>query len=649
MLPAETQAALIERSGGNPLYAEEFVHMLTDRGLLDAGGPPDLGDERVMVPESLQALIGARLDALPPALRSLLHDASVVGKVFWSGAVVQISGEPDFKVRALLDLAVRRQLVRPVRASSLRDQAEHTFWHLLVRDVAYGQIPRAARATKHLACARWLTAAVGDRAADFADEIAFHFGEALELGPPGDADEVASIRAEAGDAYMLAGQRALRLDASRADDLLHRALSLMDAHHPSLGQASLDAARAAGLLGRVEEAEQLYLSAIVGARACDDMVLVGESLGLLSRHHARWGDPGRAHDELSEAIDILEAQPPSPELARTYNRRANEDLLSDDYLGCIEFAEKSLTLAKELDLPAEGVRALQARGAARCETGDDGGLEDMREAIRLGLEQGFAEETIVSVGNLAYQLWFREGPAIALETWRSMEELAADRGYASHVQSARMGELEALFDLGEWDEVLSIAREMEEWDRPEERRSVIGVYARMYEGWIRLRRGQLAGLVEAAEAVAEGARRVAYSEYVAPALILLAEARRADGDLAGARASFDEFAELTADIPNYRVYLLPVATRGLVAMGDVAAADALMPEGSDVRTERHEVSFLTAKAALAEAHGDVGRGGAVVRRGRSALATLRFRPGSRAHGDGPGALPACRRRARGGG
>ena len=345
----------------------------------------------------------------------------------------------------------------------------------------------------------------------------------------------------------------------------------------------------------------------MATRTADDRRALGEALGLLSRHHSKWGDPERGRHELAEAIEILEAEGPSPELARTYNRRANEALLLDEYDSCIAFAENALALARDLDMPGEIVRALQARGAARSELGDDAGLDDMREAIRLGLELGLLEETIVSVGNLAYQLWFREGPAIAYETWRSMEELASARGYASHVQMARMGQLETLFDLGDWDQVLAIAEEMGTWDLPQERRSVIGVYAQMFEAWIHLRRGQLAGLTAAAETIAEGARRVAYTEYVTPALVLLAEARRADGDLrrrAGCPATSTP--TLTAEVPNYRALLLPVAVRAfLAAMGKLETALALLPFQADVRTERHALSFLTAQAAIAAARGDV--------------------------------------------
>ena len=142
MLPAETQQALLERAGGNPLYAEEFVRLLADRG--------HLGRARgYSVPESVQALIAARLDTLAPERKQLLQDAAVMGKVFWAGAVVAMGAREPHEVELALHELSRKELVRPARTSSMEGEQEYGFWHLLVRDVCYGQIPRAARAARH--------------------------------------------------------------------------------------------------------------------------------------------------------------------------------------------------------------------------------------------------------------------------------------------------------------------------------------------------------------------------------------------------------------------------------------------------------------------------------------------------------------------
>src|SRR4029079_12885802 len=111
VLPAEAQTMLLERSGGNPLYAEEFVRMLTDRGILDPRGGLRLDPSgEVPVPQTVQALIAARLDTLSPEQKGLLHDAAVVGRVFWAGALAAMSGRGESDVRDLLHESVRKEL-----------------------------------------------------------------------------------------------------------------------------------------------------------------------------------------------------------------------------------------------------------------------------------------------------------------------------------------------------------------------------------------------------------------------------------------------------------------------------------------------------------------------------------------------------------
>ena len=180
VLPAETRAALLERAGGNPLYAEEFVRMLSDQGVVTEQGEL-VGNGEIALPESVHALIAARLDTLAPERKALLHDASVVGKVFWPGAVASVGGTDKGAVRERLRELVRKELVRPARSSSVEGEDEFLFWHALVRDVAYGQIPRASRAEKHRAAAEWIEQTAGERVADHAELIAHHYLQALEL------------------------------------------------------------------------------------------------------------------------------------------------------------------------------------------------------------------------------------------------------------------------------------------------------------------------------------------------------------------------------------------------------------------------------------------------------------------------------------
>ena len=143
LLPADTQEVLLERAGGNPLYAEQFARMLAERGSV-----ADLA-----VPETVHALVAARLDTLRPELKALLHDAAVVGRVFWSGAVASVGDRDRDAVRRDLNELMHREFVRPIRISAIAGEDEFSFWHALVRDVAYQQIPRSPRAEKHVAAA----------------------------------------------------------------------------------------------------------------------------------------------------------------------------------------------------------------------------------------------------------------------------------------------------------------------------------------------------------------------------------------------------------------------------------------------------------------------------------------------------------------
>jgi class 3 adenylate cyclase len=132
VLPADVQAALLDRAGGNPLYAEEFARIALEREALgDVGSLP--------LPESVQGLIAARLDALSDDEKALVQDAAVLGKVFWVAAVAQLSGVAVRRTEELLHGLARKQFVQRERRSSMESDTQYAFAHALVRDVAYGQ------------------------------------------------------------------------------------------------------------------------------------------------------------------------------------------------------------------------------------------------------------------------------------------------------------------------------------------------------------------------------------------------------------------------------------------------------------------------------------------------------------------------------
>ena len=188
-IPAEIREPIIERSGGNPLYAEEFVRLLKDQGLLVREGDTWLltSGAEVPLPSSIQALIAARLDTLPAERKSMLADAAVLGKVFWAGAVAEMGDRDVSEVTEAMRELSRKELVRPARRSSMDGEVEYAFWHVLARDVAYAQLPRASRASRHVAAATWLEAKSGERVEDIAEVLAHHYATAGARGCCGPA------------------------------------------------------------------------------------------------------------------------------------------------------------------------------------------------------------------------------------------------------------------------------------------------------------------------------------------------------------------------------------------------------------------------------------------------------------------------------
>src|SRR5437588_181214 len=203
VLDAGTQAQLLARAEGNPLYAEQYVRMLAERG--EAEGLP--------LPETVQGIISARLDALSPDEKALLQDAAVHGKVFWAGALADGDAAPRRLVEERLHGLERKEFVQRARRSSVAGETEYAFRHLLLRDVAYGQIPRPARAEGHRRAAEWIESL--GRPEDHAETLAHHYVSALDLAKAAGV-EVAGLADRARPALREGGERAFGLYAYQA-------------------------------------------------------------------------------------------------------------------------------------------------------------------------------------------------------------------------------------------------------------------------------------------------------------------------------------------------------------------------------------------------------------------------------------------------
>jgi predicted ATPase len=151
------------------LFLEEMVRMLVERGVVarDGGTWVLRGDPATVgVPETVQAVIAARIDRLGTGERAVLQRASVIGEVFSWGAVVEFSDRTDSAVVGRhLQTLVRKELIRP-DGSTFAGEDAFRFGHLLIRDVAYESLPKKARADLHARFAGWIERRAGERASE---------------------------------------------------------------------------------------------------------------------------------------------------------------------------------------------------------------------------------------------------------------------------------------------------------------------------------------------------------------------------------------------------------------------------------------------------------------------------------------------------
>ena len=206
--------------------------------------------------------------------------------------------------------------------------------------------------------------------------------------------------------------------------------------------------------GDYPEAVAVYEEAIADLRATGDLQGLGATLGRLATVLWNQGDTRRANAVLTEAIELLEREPPGPELVSAYVRMAGDRVVAGHASEALDWADKALALADELGgLPRMRPRALDARGMARCDLGDFGGMDDLRAGLALGLELGSGYDTAVLYNNLAEPVWLVEGPEAALAVCEDGVDFAERRGLTEAAMWLRASTLGPLLDLGRWEEV----------------------------------------------------------------------------------------------------------------------------------------------------------------------------------------------------
>jgi class 3 adenylate cyclase/tetratricopeptide (TPR) repeat protein len=515
---AEVGPALLGRVGGNPLFAEEYVRMLRDRGWPPAGAAAAAAP----LPTGVHAIVAARLDALPAADKAVLHDAAVLGQVGWLGALAEIAGRDLEDLAAALDRLEAREFLQRAPASRVAGEVEYGFRHPLVRDVAYGQVLRAERADKHRRAAAWIEALAPDRAEGRAELLAYHYRAALSFAraagtePPGlAARSLAALRAAGDRAAALGGwETAARFHAG--------ALELCAAGDPARGPLllSLGRARCRGEMAghdELTEAREALLAAGDPVAAAEAEMLLGELAFLQGRGEDRQAATGRA-------LALVAGSPPSATKAAVLRGAMMHLVVASRHAEGLEVGRELLAMARTLRLDDLEADALGAIGTARVEAGDPGGLDDLEAAIaRFGV--------LGTPGGILWHLNLGWAAAAMGDLRRCFAALAAGAREAERFGSWRWRrsiELQRVAErywTGRWPEAVAVVddllatgeRHYLEWE------------CRMWRGRIRLAGGRTAEALADAEAAHALAVRARDPQDLHPTRAFLARALLAAG------------------------------------------------------------------------------------------------------------------------
>jgi class 3 adenylate cyclase/tetratricopeptide (TPR) repeat protein len=604
MIPAELQHGILDRAGGNPLYAEEFVRLLKDKHLLVRRGSSWSLREgaEVPFPGSIQALIAARLDTLSSDAKSMLADAAVIGKVFWASAIVRMGERAPTVVTEMLQELSKKELVRPAGSSSIEGESEYAFRHVLAREVVYGQLPRASRASRHVGAARWIESRVPERVEDLADVLAYHYATALELTRAvGRIDEAVALEPIALRFLTLSGDRALGLDAPTALSHFSRALDLTPHAHPGRPLALVRLGEASVYVGRYVEAAALLEEAIQVLRARGDLAAAARAMGMLSDvcrtlGRSEWSSLA------AEAVALLEPLPPGRELVEALTEEAASEVFGGRALAAAAQANRALDLAEELQLEVPA-RALGFRGMGRALSGDARGLADMRRALVLATDTGQGREVAVLYNNLGVAIWMFEGPRAGLHELQTGLAFARACGLTESLDFATSSTLDLLAGCGEFDEVLATAEGIaERLESSEDLADLLEL--RASQMGVRTMRGQPVP-VEAIDWLERVARGSGDAHVLMQGLCSAVAAR---ASLGPRDAALDLLSEVEATPGargnQYFTISLPTLTRVALALGDRSLGHRLLV-GVEPVFPYTEHALVASNAALTEADGDL--------------------------------------------
>jgi class 3 adenylate cyclase/tetratricopeptide (TPR) repeat protein len=402
-LPDSVRDRIRDRAEGVPLYAVETVRMLVDRGTLvreaDRYVPVAPVDE-LDVPETLQALIAARLDGLSQLERCLLQNASVLGKTFTAAALASVSGQDEAAIAPVLNGLVRKELLGVQADPRSPERGQYAFLQSLIQKVSHDTLARRDRKALHLAAAAYLQQNWADEG-EVVQVIASHYLDAYTADP--DAADAADIRASARDFLARAGDRAAALAAQdEADRYYLRAAGLSD---DAVERATLlmRSGRAAHAAGHSDEAEKRFEESLEIFRGAGDDA--GSAGVLMELAFIRWWD----RSDLSGAVELLREARALAATAPHQVRAAANEMLARCLFFLGDHEESLATVDEALDI-AEAHRLLHVLSNAlntkalvlTVHARGEEAASLLQGALRVAQEAGVGAPILRAYVNLSY-------------------------------------------------------------------------------------------------------------------------------------------------------------------------------------------------------------------------------------------------------
>jgi tetratricopeptide (TPR) repeat protein len=469
----------------------------------------------------------------------------------------------------------------------METQDEYSFWHALIREVAYGQIPRAARFRKHWAMATWIEHIARDGAAERAELIVYHYRQALTLARASGAhDEVPALEEGTRRFLVMAGDRAVPLDAAKSARYYAEALDILPVGDPARGEVLVKAADVCLGLGRFEESQAYLTEALAEFRSAGERAQEGSALAKLSKSFRDSGDTERSRELMATAIAILEEEGSSDELAYAYVQRGGDRLFSGSPSEALVLADRALHLAEGSGNPENVARALAVMGLARCELGDDSGIRDLRRALDITKDLGKPSWLSNAYVALAYTTWLSEGPEQAEQLYNEAIEVGDRQGVTGESMWARAESVWTLFDLGKWDEVLRRTDNVVEWERIQGG-SQMRAMTLPYKAAVLLHRGETTAAAALTDSFVPLARDIGDLQVLVPALAIGSAVRAASGDSSASVLLVEELAERSGPNPTWRARFLPDAVRLLCAAGALDTAQELATAEAVLAAAQH--------------------------------------------------------------